>query len=193
MNETKLVGVSSYLYEMGLLKRMPRAGWLVAGVRNPESIAEHSFRAALIGYMLAVIEGADPYRTATLALFHDTQETRTGDVPYVGREYVTTASNQAVTADQVADLPDQAATGIRELVVEYEDAETVESRLARDADKLDCLLQAREYQGNGNADLQAWIDSSVRGLRTEAGKQLAATCLEVAPSAWWRAVTGRSG
>jgi putative hydrolase of HD superfamily len=193
MNEAKLVGVSSYLYEMGLLKRMPRAGWLVAGVRNPESIAEHSFRAALIGYMLAVIEGADPYRTATLALFHDTQETRTGDVPYVGREYVTTASNQAVTADQVADLPDQAATGIRELVVEYEDAETVESRLARDADKLDCLLQAREYQGNGNADLQAWIDSSVRGLRTEAGKQLAATCLEVSPSAWWRAVTGRSG
>jgi hypothetical protein len=81
MSTSDLEGMIDYLYEMGLLKRLPRAGWLVAGIDHPESIAEHSFRAAIIGYLLASVEGADPARTALLCLFHDTQESRIGDVP----------------------------------------------------------------------------------------------------------------
>ena len=78
---------------MGLLKRYKRTGWLIAGVDNPESIAEHTFRTAIIGYLLARMEGADPAKTATLCLFHDTQESRIGDVPSVGKAYVVTAPN----------------------------------------------------------------------------------------------------
>src|SRR5581483_8955794 len=33
----------------------------------------------------------------------------------------------------------------------YEAGETIEARCARDADKLDCLLQAREYEEQGHA------------------------------------------
>jgi HD domain len=47
--EPELEGLTNFLYEMGLLKRYKRTGWLVAGVDNPESIAEHSFRTAIIG------------------------------------------------------------------------------------------------------------------------------------------------
>jgi putative hydrolase of HD superfamily len=90
---------------MGLLKRYKRTGWMIAGIDNPESIAEHSFRTAIIGYLLAVIEGADPAKTAAPCLFHDTQETRIGDVPSVGKAYVVTAPNPEVTADQVAGFP----------------------------------------------------------------------------------------
>ena len=60
MPEPELEGLTNFLYEMGLLKRYKRTGWLVAGVDNPESIAEHSFRTAIIGYLLALMEGADP-------------------------------------------------------------------------------------------------------------------------------------
>ena len=81
MPEPEVEGLTNFLYEMGLLKRYKRAGWLIAGVDNPESIAEHSFRTAIIGFLLAVMEGADPAKTAALCLFHDTQETRIGDVP----------------------------------------------------------------------------------------------------------------
>lgn len=85
MATPELEGMVGYLYEMGLLKRLPRAGWLVAGIDHPESVAEHSFRVAIIGYLLASMEGADPARTALLCLFHDTQKSRIGDVPRVAR------------------------------------------------------------------------------------------------------------
>jgi HD domain-containing protein len=104
MPEPEMEGLTNFLYEMGLLKRYKRTGWWIAGIDNPESIAEHSFRTAIIGYLLAVMEGADPARTAALCVFHDTQETRIGDVPSVGKAYVVTAPNPEVTADQVADF-----------------------------------------------------------------------------------------
>ena len=41
--------LARFVYEMGLLKRAPRTGWFLAGVEDPETIAEHSFRTAMIG------------------------------------------------------------------------------------------------------------------------------------------------
>jgi putative hydrolases of HD superfamily len=60
MPKHEMEGLTKFLYEMGLLKRHKRTGWWIAGIDNPESIAEHSFRTAIIGYLLAVMEGADP-------------------------------------------------------------------------------------------------------------------------------------
>ena len=34
--------ITGFLYEIGVLKRYPRTGWLLAGVPAPESVAEHS-------------------------------------------------------------------------------------------------------------------------------------------------------
>jgi putative hydrolase of HD superfamily len=170
MPEPELEGLTNFLYEMGLLKRYKRTGWWIAGIDNPESIAEHSFRTAIIGYLLAVMEGADPARTAALCVFHDTQETRIGDVPSVGKAYVVTAPNPEVTADQVADFPAEVGQAVRELVDEYEAHETVEAQLAKDADKLECLIQAREYQAQGHEDVPPWIETSAAALRTQSAR-----------------------
>ncbi|GGP44124.1 hypothetical protein GCM10010214_16250 [Streptomyces abikoensis] len=37
-------GTAGFLLEMGMLKRAKRSGWWIAGVKDPETIAEHSFR-----------------------------------------------------------------------------------------------------------------------------------------------------
>ncbi|MQA24845.1 MAG: HD domain-containing protein [Micromonosporaceae bacterium] len=55
-----------FVFETGLLKRAKRTGWWMAGIKDPESIAEHSFRAAVIGAVLAAMEGADPARVLEL-------------------------------------------------------------------------------------------------------------------------------
>ena len=62
---------------------------------------------------------------------------------------------------------------IAKAVAEYEAGDTAEARCARDADKLECLLQAREYEEQGHANVQAWIGTSVARLSTDAAKQIA--------------------
>jgi putative hydrolases of HD superfamily len=185
--QPELEGLTNFLYEMGLLKRYKRTGWMIAGIDNPESIAEHSFRTAIIGYLLAVMEGADPAKTAALCLFHDTQETRIGDVPSVGKAYVVTAPNPEVTADQVAGFPAEAGQAVRELVEEYEARQSLEARLAKDADKLECLIQAREYQAQGHEDVPPWIETSAAALQSPSARQLAEACQRVPPRQWWKA------
>ncbi|TMR18545.1 HD domain-containing protein [Nonomuraea turkmeniaca] len=182
-----------FLYEAGHLKRSARQGWWIAGVQNPESVAEHSFRTAIVGYVIAVMEGADPERTATLCLFHDLPETRLGDVPSTGKRYISQAAAEQVAKDQTAALPGHLADRICGLVAEFEEKTTPEARCAKDADKLECLLQAREYQAQGNQQAQPWIDTMLEAVSTEAGRKLAAAAVEVAPEAWWHDIVSSYG
>ena len=63
--------------------------------------------------MIAALEGANADHAATLALFDDLPETRSGDVPSVGRPYVTTTDARQIAADQVVDLPAELAERVR--------------------------------------------------------------------------------
>jgi 5'-deoxynucleotidase YfbR-like HD superfamily hydrolase len=179
-----LAGVAAFLFEAGHLKNIPRAGWLLLGMQQPESVAEHSFRIGVVGIALATLEGADIGRVAALCLMHDMHETRIGDVPSVGRAYVTTAVPEAITANQVSSMPAEVAAVFQEITAEYEDTETLESRVAHDADKIETLLQASEYLTQGYA-AQPWQDTSIQALRTESGKQLAQAIMSADPRAWW--------
>jgi 5'-deoxynucleotidase YfbR-like HD superfamily hydrolase/DNA-binding transcriptional regulator YhcF (GntR family) len=180
-----LAGTAAMLFEMGHLKNLPRAGWLLLGIPQPESVAEHSFRVGVTGIVLAAMAGADIGRTAALALMHDAHETRIGDVPSVGRAYVTTAVPEAVTAHQTAGMPEQVAKVIRDLTAEYEANQTPEARLAHDADKIETLLQAIEYGTQGH-DTGPWRETSLSAIRTDEGRRLAQAIGSSDPR-WWSA------
>ncbi|GAA1716726.1 HD domain-containing protein [Kribbella yunnanensis] len=177
-------GTIAFAYEMGVLKRLRRAGWWHAGVRDPESVAEHSLRVAQLAALIAAEEGADPARAAYLGMWHDSQETRIGDIPHSARPYVEVASNERITEDQVAGLPDNAAKSIREAVTEYEAQDSLEARCAKDADRLECLMQAVEYREYGYTRVDGWIESSRAKIQTPFGKRLAEAALSVSPLAW---------
>jgi putative hydrolase of HD superfamily len=88
-------------------------------------------------------------------------------------------------------MPDELAAVFQELVRAYEAEDSIEARLAHDADKLETLLQAREYEAQGSHDTAQWQDSSTAALRTDAAKQLADAILATTPTTWWSAF-GRS-
>ncbi|MFE7870654.1 HD family hydrolase [Micromonospora humida] len=178
------VGAMRFIFEAGVLKRAARTGWWFAGIKDPESIADHSFRTALIGMMLAAMEGADPARVSMLCVLHDTQETRITDIPHIAKSYLTAAPNTTVTADQVAACPPAVADLVNAAVAEYEAGETPEAIVARDADKLECLVQAVEYRHQGIDNVQRWIDSSRAALKTASAHRLADAALTGQPLAW---------
>ncbi|MFI1170741.1 HD family hydrolase [Streptomyces melanogenes] len=186
-----LSAVAHFLYEAGTLKQARRTGWWMAGVRDPESVAEHSWRTSLIATIIAKLEGADPARAAFLAVWHDTQETRTGDVNYLGKKYsVGAADPRAVTADQTAGMPELLASAVRDLVDEYEAKESPEAVCARDADKLECMLQGIEYRAQGYDHAQRWIDNSRARLVTDTAIRLADELLSQNSLDWLRTALG---
>jgi putative hydrolases of HD superfamily len=189
----ELKQVAHFLFEAGTLKQARRTGWWMAGVRDPESVAEHSWRTSLIASVIAALEGADPARAAHLAVWHDSQESRTGDVNHLGKKYTGSADPQAVTADQTAGMPEAVARVVRAAVAEYEAKETPESLCARDADKLECLLQGLEYRSQGYESAQRWIDNSRARLVTASGMSLADELLAMGTLDWLRRAMSESG
>jgi putative hydrolases of HD superfamily len=176
--------LAAFGYELGVLKRIRRAGWWHVGVRDPESVAEHSMRVAQLAAVIAAEEGADPVRASFLALWHDTQETRTGDLPHTVSDYLTKPDPRQITADQTVRLPEQSRAVIRAAVDEYEAQASPEAMCANDADKLEMLLQAVEYRDIGVQRVDGWIDSARNSIRTTTGRKVAEAALTISPLAW---------
>ena len=176
--------LAAFGYELGLLKRIRRSGWWHAGVRDPESVAEHTMRTAQLAAILAAEEGADPARASFLALWHDSQETRTGDLPHTAHRYLTKPDPRQITAHQTENLPDRSRDMIRGAVDEYETRESLEAQCAKDADKLEMLLQAVEYRHIGVVKVDGWIESARKNLATETSRRIAEAAINLSPLSW---------
>jgi putative hydrolase of HD superfamily len=174
--------IVEFLFEVGMLKRTPRSGWQFLGAGS-ESVAEHVFRAAMIGFVLARMEeGVDADRVLRLALVHDLPEARTGDLNYVNQKYVT-ADEARAADDMCAGLP--FADEVRELLAEYRDEKTAESIVAHDADQLEMLLELKEHLDNGVPGAADWTPFVLRRLRTGSAALLARRILDGDSASWW--------
>jgi len=81
------------LFEAGQLKCEPRSGWLYAKIPNPESVADHYYRTAVMAFFLALEEGLGLEQTKSAAiagLFHDFHETRLQDRHKISQGYFRT-------------------------------------------------------------------------------------------------------
>jgi putative hydrolase of HD superfamily len=179
--------IAKFLFEMGQLKRVKRSGWWIAGVKDPESVAEHTFRTAVIAYLLAHLERVDTGKVILMALFHDMPETRTNDAHRIVRRYAKWEDvDRKAVDEQSKRLPNELATKMATLFDEFEKEVSPEAKVVRDADLLECIVQAREYQALGYRDVVDWIFNAQRVLRTDSAKQIAAECIKTEPKEWWQ-------
>lgn len=153
-------------------------------VPNPESVADHTCRVAQLASIIAAIEGADPAVAAHMAVWHDSQETRTGDNNKTSTPFMSLASHEAVTAVQVAGLPQVVRDALQRTVAEYEAQATTEAVRARDADRLECLFQALEYAAGGNTPHGRWVTDSCAKLKTTTALQIADAAQRISPLKW---------
>jgi putative hydrolase of HD superfamily len=172
----------NFLFEVGMLKKTPRTGYQFLG-SGKESVAEHSFRMTLIGYLLSLQEPkADAMKTTLMCLFHDLHEARTGDHNYVNKRYVQIDEDKAVQ-DLAKGLP------IRDEIVslthEFTEGKTLEACISRDADQLDLILSLKEEQDLGNAYAREWLHYAVKRLQTESARKMAREILETDSTDWW--------
>ncbi|RLB19158.1 MAG: phosphohydrolase [Deltaproteobacteria bacterium] len=174
--------IVNFLFEVGMLKKTPRTGYQFLG-SGSESVADHSFRTAVIGYVLAARHSkADGQKVLLMCLFHDLPEARTGDHNYVNKRYVQVAEERAA-ADLVSNLGFGAE--IFQLIQEFNQGETVEARLAKDADQLDLILELKEQKDLGNPYAGEWLSYALKRLTSTEAIQLASEIMETDSTDWW--------
>lgn len=61
-----------------------------------------------------------------------------------------------------------------------------EAILAKDADKLECIVQAREYQTHGYQNVEPWITSNFAKLKSDSARTLGVLSQELFPDEWWK-------
>ncbi len=154
------------LDQVNHLKHLPRAGWLLAKVSGPESVADHTTATTILALFLAEMVNQDLMdnglttpldipRVVTLALLHDLAESVLTDLPkrssqLLGADVKHGAESQAMT-QILADLPN--AAYYLDLWGEYDAGITPEARLVKDADKLEMVHQALSYAQRGHTNL----------------------------------------
>ncbi len=177
----RLDRIVDFFNEVGMLRHTPRSGYAFLG-SGRESVAEHSYRVSVMGYVLARLSNADPARVTFLCLFHDVHEARTGDLNYMNQRYVSCRAR-----DALKDCLD--GTGLEEDILplwdELEEAAGREAALAHDTDQLDLICNLKEELDKGNAFAADWLGSAVKRLRSPAARQIAELVLRTDHNRWW--------
>ena len=162
-----------FFIEVGKLKRMPRRGWIINQIKNPESIAEHIFRSALMGWIIGEMKGnINVEKLIKIALIHDLCEVYARDTtPYDSilprnkkklRELMKTWPRFSTSEKKkkisekfrkekkslqklISKLPPKPKKEIIKLWLDYEKGLTPEGRFFHQADRMENFLQAYEY------------------------------------------------
>ncbi len=174
--------IANLLFEARTLKEIPRSGFHFLG-SGSESVAEHSFLATFIGYVLAQMHpGVDQLTTIQMCLIHDLVEARVGDLNHVHRKYLVADEAKAVR-ELTKGIPFGRA--IEGLLEAFHTGETREAQLARDADHLALIVELKALCDVGYKGPETWLPHVIARIQTKVGQDLARQILETASDGWW--------
>lgn len=112
---------------------------------DPESVAEHCWRAALMALLLEPeFPGMDMDRVMRMCLIHDLGEAVTGDIPTFRKTAADEAVEEQAVEELLAPLPERTRREFAALFAEKEKLETPEARLFKVIDKLEAVIQHNE-------------------------------------------------
>jgi putative hydrolase of HD superfamily len=172
-----------FLYQLGSLRHVQRS-WRQYFGTDVATDLEHTMRVAFIALMLAKHEGgkSDDEMILKMALIHDLAESLTGDLTPIQKKYVTIDEKKAVH-DMFADTSLQSYS---EVLDRYLKRECIESRIVKDADRIDVDIEIRELIIRGH-DMTRW-EKRRQGIEkefyTESARKMWHAVLKSDPSNW---------
>lgn len=147
--------VMNLFHALHPLDRIPRAGYLLRGVTEPESVSAHSHALALLALLFL-----DEYpgrwnreTTLAMALVHDLAESQLMDIPMPVADAhlrdVKRSAEQAIFEGLFAGFPARYA----ELHAAFADAALPEARLLRGLDKAQMMIKVTAYEAENRGRL----------------------------------------
>jgi len=158
----------AYLYRMRYIER-----WSLMRSTVKENVSEHSHSVAILAHALGVVNNrifsgkVDPDRLAVYALFHETSEVLTGDLPTPIKYYNPEIKSaykaiEAVACEKMLGMLPAELRPVYEPIVR-EELDEYEARLLKAADKLDALIKCIDEGKSGNRE----FSKAERSIRAE--------------------------
>ncbi len=161
-----------FVSEIGRLKETKRTGWVDKAVKNPESVADHSFRLAVLVMLYAEKSGINTEKCMKMALIHDMAEIYTGDIP--NQESKEKVEKERTALKKLLEkLPENNRKEITNLWEEFNEKKTKEALLVSDLDKIEMIIQLIDYKKQRRAEnMDEFFATTEKIVRTELGKEL---------------------
>ncbi|MBA4718470.1 MAG: HD domain-containing protein [Nitrosopumilus sp.] len=134
------------------LKKISRQGWIdKLSLKNPESVADHSYSMAIIGMVISDLENYNSEKILKMILLHDLSESKIGDYTpsQVNKEKKNKLENNAFN-EIIKNLPDLIKSQYLQIWQEYQENNSLESKIVHQIDKLEMALQAKIYEKDGH-------------------------------------------
>lgn len=159
------------IQEIILLKKVKRTGWVLKGIKDAESVADHSWMMSLISVILADKTKLDIEKLLKMSLIHDLGEAVIGDIRWEkGKEVI--GSQEQKMLDEKREIERLFADNpnFHEFVnlwVEFTEQKTAEAKFVKIMDKLEMAIQAFDYQKEGysKASLSEFWENAEKYLK----------------------------
>ena len=103
-------------HKAGELKNLKRTGWVMRGIKDCESVAEHSFRTAFMRMLLAERFGVGREKTVCMELVHDLAESVVGDItPHDGISVEEKSAKERKAIEELSEV-----SGVRDIAELWE-------------------------------------------------------------------------
>ncbi len=148
--ETSVINLA---LQFGILKRTVRTGWKKKFVKDPESVAEHSYRLSILAMLLAPYLSFDQNKLLKMALIHDLGESKVGDIIWEQGKKVIGSQKDKHHVERLAvqeifkDSPE--FSEYLDLLKEFEKQETRDAQLLKQMEKIEMVMQTLEYEREG--------------------------------------------
>ena len=149
---------------IGKLKKIKRSGWVREGIKNSESVAEHSFGLSVLCMVLADQLAVDRDKLVKMAIIHDLGEIKTGDLIIERAEGIdlkVREEKESLEKEAIVELfKDFGKSDYKDLFQEIIERKTRESKIFWQLDKLEMIIQAMEYEKEQNLDLSEFFENA---------------------------------
>ena len=158
------------------LKKIPRQGWIdKLTMDNPESVADHSYSMALMSMVISDLENYNSEKILKMVLLHDLAESKIGDYTpgQIGSDEKKKLEQNAFL-EIIERLPQSIKSDYLKIWQEYEDNISAESKLVHQIDKLEMVLQAKDYEKKGypKEKMESFFESSKKEITDPKLKEL---------------------